>query len=481
MEEKKYSQLKEMSIYLIGTVIVTGLNFVLSILYSYLFIPKEYGDYSLILSIYSLIASFSGGWITLSIVRMAGKFQNEGCYDKFRGSIFWSHSIISVIWILVASVIVINSEMPVLNKVILLLLSINYFFEYFNNILNYFFRFNGEVKRYNNSTILRGALKIAVILVSSYIIDVHSIIVLPIALLMSEMIIMIYWFGKTSIIKCLRENKLSIYVTKEVFKYGLPLIAVSAVSWILNVSDRYIIKIFYSSEEVGIYSYAYQIGSAVSNLIAQFIMLGAYPKIVKAWENDGRKRATEVIAEYLKKYIYLCIPLAVGVAFIGRLFFKEFIGTQYQEGSSVFIFTCFGILMMGLSQYPNKAWELTGRTAGILRLNVEAAVVNVILNFIFVPLMGYKWSAITTFFSFFIYFILAIYRSRKILPIHLNKRSFFNVIICSCIMGGYICIVNMIMKDSVAKLFVIIIGSIFVYSIGLILFKEINVKKLKRI
>ena len=470
----KYFQVKEMFIYFIGTLIVSALNFILSILYSHLFIPNEYGDYAMILSMYSLIATLTGGWLTSSIVRLAGKFQSENKYDAFRGSIIWTHILISGIWILVTGFIILFGFMPALYRKILFLLTLNYFFEYLNNSINFFFRFNGEVRKYNRSTILRGVLKIIIILFVCYGLQVHAIIVLPIALLISETAIGAYWIKNTKILYCLRANPLSFSIIKEVFLFGLPLVTVSAASWVLHAADKYIISFFYSSKEVGIYSYAHQIGSAISNLIAQSIMLGAYPKIVKAWERCGKREAIVITEKYLKIFLYFSIPMAVGVTMTANLFFKELIGEQYQEGVNVFIFTCYGILMMGLSQYPNKAWELTERTVGILRLNIETAVLNLILNFIFVPLAGYRWAAITTFLSFFYYYIMALHRSKIFFQIHFNVKSLMKTIVSSCIMGLYILLLNKLMEDSIIKLFVIVLGGFLVYIIGLFILREFN-------
>ena len=69
MEKNKI--IKETGMYLIGTVMVSILGFILSILYSKMFNPYDYGIYSLVYSTYSLITNIYGGWISLSMIRNA--------------------------------------------------------------------------------------------------------------------------------------------------------------------------------------------------------------------------------------------------------------------------------------------------------------------------------------------------------------------------------------------------------------------------
>ena len=89
---------------------------------------------------------------------------------------------------------------------------------------------------------------------------------------------------------------------------------------------------------------------------------------------------------------------------------------------------------MGLSQYLHKIWELNEDTKFIMTLNLIAAIINLVLNFIFVPKFGFIAAGFSTFISYFIYCIVAYYMSKNFINIEVFNIDTVKIVLSGLIM-----------------------------------------------
>lgn len=472
MDKKIY---KETIIYFIGTMIVAGLSFILSLLYSNMFSPYDYGLYSLAFSTYSLISELYGGWMIQSLLRNSNEYKKNNMIDKLYGTYFKSHIILSIIFLIIFNLIILILNININLKIMFLILSIIYFFEKQLLITNTILRTDNNSKQYSINNMLNSLFKIIFVLILYYIMNYKNILVILISLLLSEIIQCIYLFIKLKLFKYYKNGLFSFDILKKMFIFGFPLIGVAVTSWILNVSDRYIITYFYSSTEVGIYSYAYTLANSLFSLLIQFIMLGAYPNIVKVWNEEGKSKAIELIKKYLNLYFTIMIPICFLVILLSKDFFQVFTNSNYNDGYITFIIVGLSITILGISQYTNKVWELNNKTKIILLLNIIAAILNIILNFIFIPVFGYVAAAYTTLFSYIVYLILSIVLSKKYMKIEVDLNYLLKILTSTVLMIIIVLFIRNILNVSpFFKLILTALIGIIVYAISLFIFKKIK-------
>ena len=146
----------------------------------------------------------------------------------------------------------------------------------------------------------------------------------------------------------------------------------------------------------------------------------------------------------------------------------------------MFIVTCLSITVLGLTQYTNKAWELNGNTKVVLMFNLMAAGINVLLNFLLVPVFGYQIAAWTTLTAYLVYLIIAFILSKKYVDINIDIRSLIKVFLSS---GAMFCAVALIDKINAIstrlELVFQIVAGILVYAIFMLVLKEINIIQIK--
>lgn len=213
--------------------------------------------------------------------------------------------------------------------------------------------------------------------------------------------------------------KLKLYVIRlmhfqKYLKYGLslsiPLLPAVFSAFALSASDRLIISHYFGYEAVAIYSLAYTIASIVSMF---FLAIGQawQPFIFENLKNNK-------IMPILKMSVLYTSSVLLLITFI--YLFKEFLvdffgNSNYHESSDII-----GILLIGIFGF-----FLYSMISSILFYYKKifpyslalffAGSVNLILNYIFIPLYGYKAAAYTTSIAYWLEFLIVAFLAFKTL------------------------------------------------------------------
>ena len=222
---------------------------------------------------------------------------------------------------------------------------------------------------------------------------------------------------------------------KEFFAYGFPLIGLTLTMYILNISDRYIIKGFYSDHEVGLYTSNYSLASAAFLMISYGLSRGFYPRLLAAWKDNRKAEAEGILGSGIKNYLFLALPAATGMYILSDNIGRAFIADKFSGGYPVIGLVAIGMFFLGLAEYANKGWELKGNTKPIFRNSLLAAVVNLVLNFAFVPRFGFIAAALTTALSFGVYFAVCFVNRMKEVQVKLNVREIASIILADIVMA----------------------------------------------
>lgn len=197
--------------------------------------------------------------------------------------------------------------------------------------------------------------------------------------------------------------------------YGFPMIGWFLAATLLNVGDRYVIQWFRGSAEVGIYSANYNLIQGAVGLVAAPVLLAAHPFLMRAWgegdkENAGRWLGT--IAEWFA---------LAGIMLVGAtwLFSSDlatwFLGAEFRAGHVIMPAVIAGVVAWQLGMYAHKPLEFAERTTLMFILSLMVAVLNLVLNIIFVPMYGYTAAAYTTLIGFVTYAIITGIAGRRFL------------------------------------------------------------------
>lgn len=202
---------------------------------------------------------------------------------------------------------------------------------------------------------------------------------------------------------------------RKIARYGLPLVGWFVASYTLNVSDRYVIQFFRGAGEVGIYAANYTFSAGIGGLMAAPVLLATHPLLMRAWDG-GRRDVAERWLGLIVEWFVVAGVLAVGIlavfsADVARLL----LGPEFREGHVVIPIAMAGAVAWQLGLYAQKPLEFEGRVRSVLWIGVAAAVLNVGINLLLVPVFGYVAAACSTVVSYVAYAMLTAWMGRRIL------------------------------------------------------------------
>jgi O-antigen/teichoic acid export membrane protein len=251
--------------------------------------------------------------------------------------------------------------------------------------------------------------------------------------------------------------------------YGVPMVGWALGSQALAVSDRFVIGAFAGSAAVGVYAANYNLVAMGFGLLSAPLLMAAHPLIVNAWKEHSRADVMDIITDFSRLYVYVIAPLLVVIALCSREIAGVLLGEEFRGGNHVIPILVLGMMVRGFSMYAHKGLELAERTRLMFVLMAICAVVNVLLNLIFVPLYGFTAAAVTTVVGYVLYAVLVQWASRHQTPWRIPWRSIGGALaaaIAALVAGGLV-------RNSVAHyhpiLVIVITGvvSVLVYAAAL--------------
>jgi O-antigen/teichoic acid export membrane protein len=277
--------------------------------------------------------------------------------------------------------------------------------------------------------------------------------------------------GSASVIR----SKINPPFVKKMAKYSFPLIAGNLAAWILSLSDRYILEFFRGSQEVGIYSASYNVSEKSVMLIVTLFMLASGPIAMHIWEKEGNAKSKEFLNEVTRYYLLTCVPVVVGLSVLAKPLIGILTGQEYFVGYKIIPFVASGVLFLGLQQQFQTGFLYHKKTGFITLAIVVSGLLNLVLNFLFIPNHGYMGAAVTTSISYTFLLFFVIVGSRRIFVWEFPFKSLINSICASGIMGVavYYMSNNLVFSGLINLISSICIG-VATYFLALLLLRELS-------
>lgn len=202
---------------------------------------------------------------------------------------------------------------------------------------------------------------------------------------------------------------ISLSKIRGLLKYGLPLAGVAIVGYLLNSIDTYFLKAYSSYEEIGYYTIAAKITgflSVIQNAFGSFWIPISY-----RWYSEQQP-----VEKYEKAGRFL--TLIMSIVFMGIMLFRDLIpviiSRDYINALPIIPFLLFYPIMYTLGITTELGIQFKKKTNYSLIISIVALLINTILNFSLVPILGGRGAAITTGVSYMVFFWLKTVKSRSL-------------------------------------------------------------------
>lgn len=396
MNEKK--AIKSASWYVISSLLIKALSFITAPIFTHILLPSEYGSVSNFFAWEAIIAVFVGLGIDYSVGR--AKLDYEEHFNSYLSSIqmLCIFAVIIIYGVLAVFKNQFSSFSGITHNLIIILVLYSLtktFIAFFQSKLRFEYKYKGNIIIAFYSIIATTALSLILLccikLEDKGLARIYGLSI-PTICLGSVCFFIILQKGK----KCF-----DIKIWKYALAFSLPMIPHALSMIILEQTDRIMIVKYIDLEAAGLYSFAYTFAMILS-VVTNSIMNGWQPWFFENLNNNNVEpinKSVKILGTLLLFFLaaYLCV-IPEFMKIMGR---REFWIAKYAT-IPVIAGCAFQFLYNLFVQL-----ELFNKKTGIIALgSVSAAVINLILNFIFIPKFGYMAAGYTTMAS---YFLLMIY------------------------------------------------------------------------
>lgn len=212
---------------------------------------------------------------------------------------------------------------------------------------------------------------------------------------------------------------------REMITYSIPLIANSLAWWINNASDRYVVVFFCGLAANGVYSVASKIPSILNIFQTIFGQAWSLSAVRDFDPKDESGFFTNTYNVYNCLMTIICSAIIVADKFLAKFLYAKnfYIAWRYVPWLTI------AILFGALSGYIGGFFTAVKDSKAYANSTLFGAIINIILNLIFTPVIGALGAAIATTISFIVVWIIRLQQSKKYIKMKIEvKRHIFSYI-----------------------------------------------------
>jgi O-antigen/teichoic acid export membrane protein len=435
--------LKDALWYLTGNMAPLIVGFIKSPIYTRHFSPEDYGAYTLVFLLFGYVSVVCYSWIISCGWRYYFRYKQKNQLSLLYSNLSFLYLVFSV-GIFIFSAIWCGITGNFLVKKLIILCFLHFFSSEIINLLLIRPRLERRTLYYNLIQAVRAAGSFALLLLFTFVFNqgiesfLTSTIVLNVLILC--MIIPNYIRMKPSF-RQISRNELIILC-----KYGQIGLVINICMALLVSSDRFVIEHFTGLAEVGIYNQNYNIAQISIATLINICCATFNPMLLHSLETGmGTEKLKEQFYHFFNLFALLFLPLVVYfIVYVREIaFIME--GEGFREGYKVIYYTAIAEFMAGLLFLPCMKLKFQNATRTISVIYITGVVLNVGLNWVFVPLYGYQSAGITTIAANL--FMMIVFHSKD------PYRYFGNLICDSLFRKGFLILLAQLLVHGFASYF----------------------------
>lgn len=423
------SLFKSTFLYTIGNIFARSLSFILLPLYSNLISVDEFGNYSLIMSGYVIIAAIYQGGLQSGF----SKYYLESNDEAYRKNIFSTLFNFVFVFGLIISIfltffsnqlssLILND--PSKSDLILIAIWMLFFDSLFFTILHLL-----KTKEQAKKVIYYSAYTAII----NFIFNIFLVYYLEYGIkgmLGAQLVSGI--FALFIIYPVLKENyffTIENKLLKKILIFALPLLLSGVLSAFVDVLDRFIINELLDKKSVGLYSFSYRIALIMNVFIISFRTAWT-PFSLRVYKDKQYPRLfgaslTKLLA--VSFLIFLFVSLLINDVFNTKIFDIYILNPKYAGGIDIIPVVMIGYIFSGLVSYYSVYPFISGKSYHFLISDIIAFSTNVVLNLLLIPVWNLMGAAVATASSFIFSFLYLMIISKQI-KTELQKLELITVV-----------------------------------------------------
>ncbi len=426
------SLLKRILIYLPGSVVPAILGLVTSMVFTRIFTTAEFGLFSLAAVVIAApMKVISTTWLVQSV----GKFLPPAKTDSERRSLL-DAAVLSIVLIIgVQFVVGVGAFIagrylladiwgPFLLPVVLFIAATSLF-----EILSAIFPAEAKATDYTTFKLIDSifTLVLRLLLVSGLIGMDVTLMIWSVVISNGILVPLMWWRAGLSnplrVVAVLRSAPAR-QRARAFTVFGFPMTLWLFSSILLDVGDRWVIKLLLGAESVGIYDASYRLIAGLAALMVVPVTITVHPYVMSlSGVNSDDRRTGQVIGTVVDKLAVVAV-LSVGLTFVLRNDIAlVLLGPAFREGSSIMPVVLAGVFLANIGTFAHKPFEIVGRTRPMVVAAFASAAANLGLCFLLIPQVGYIGAAYATFIAYLLYTLSIGALGRRVIAWQFNVRG----------------------------------------------------------
>ncbi|UZQ50362.1 lipopolysaccharide biosynthesis protein [Clostridium kluyveri] len=207
-------------------------------------------------------------------------------------------------------------------------------------------------------------------------------------------------------------------------KFSLTLVPNSLLWWITNSSDRILVTRMVSADANGLYTVSYKIPSLMSTVSTIFMQAWQFSAIREINSDDREEYNNFMYDSYFRILSIITGFLLLSIKFI----LKIFVSPDYYKSWQFSPFLILGYMFMTLGTFVGTVYYVEKDLKGNLISASIGAIVNIILNFILIPIIGAMGAAAATCLSYLFIYLYRVIDTRKYLRLKVVTKEYFIIL-----------------------------------------------------
>lgn len=259
---------------------------------------------------------------------------------------------------------------------------------------------------------------------------------------------------------------------KEHIKPIMVLFALAITVTIYVSSDTTILGFISGDKAVGIYAVSVKIYTIVKVMLT-YVMMVSIPHLAAALGKGNIEKFNSVSSEMLNTLITFLIPATFGLILLRRNIVISISGLEYVNAESSLALLSIALIFGMLSYFWSQCILINFKKDSLIfKVTIVSAVVNIVLNFILIPIWGENAAALTTIIAEGISCIACWFYGRKLVKLE-KVWSVFLKVFGGCIpMALSTIYLRNIMPEGIKACLVIVIIDVAIYGLSQVLFQN---------
>lgn len=393
--------------YLLGTIIPMGVGFFKTPIFTRYFTPEEYGYLGIVTITFSYVSIFLYSWLSGCLWRYYNAYKNNNDLKNLFSNMFLIYLGASLV-LLAGSVIAYFLVDNTIVKKLIILSFVQYFIKEIISLYLIIVRLEGKAFTYNILHSLRAILSFALLYVLTFGYHYRITSVLTSSIIIDILaLVVIVFIGFQSI--RISYKAISRSTQKILIRFGSVGLIANFCFLLITSSDRYIIALFSDMATVGIYNQVYNICQLSVVAILTVFFNTVNPKLNKELEIN-LVGSDPLLSKYLSVLLIFGLPLITYLSLFSKEVADILLGEEFRSGYNIMPFIFISAFFYGLFLLIEIKFKFADKLKNIASGVIIASILNIGLNFVFIPLYGYKWAAITTLIAYL--FILVYFYSQ---------------------------------------------------------------------